>query len=131
MRPERGGDLGTGTLTGPSDPDPGPGGAPLLTIGQLAAPCGQAPVRDPLPGADRAAAPTGPRGRATPLPPTTRCAPWRYDAGQRAGLALDEIKLLLSASPNDGEAIHRLRDMADRKLPQITAPIERSQLLRH
>ena len=53
------------------------------------------------------------------------------DTGQRAGLALDEIKLLLSASPDDGEAIDRLREVADRKLPQITALIERSQLVRH
>src|SRR5215467_11504426 len=53
------------------------------------------------------------------------------DTGQRAGLALDEIKLLLSASPDDGEAIDRLREVADRRLPQITALIERSQLVRH
>jgi DNA-binding transcriptional MerR regulator len=52
------------------------------------------------------------------------------DTGQRAGLALEEIKTLLAASPDDGEAISRLRKVADRKLPQITALIERSQLVR-
>ena len=52
------------------------------------------------------------------------------DTGQRAGLALDEIKTLLAASPDDGEAIIRLRDLAGRKLPQISALIERSQLVR-
>jgi len=50
--------------------------------------------------------------------------------GQRAGLTLDEIKPLLSASPDDTEAIDRLREVADRKLPKITAQIERTKLVR-
>ncbi len=65
----------------------------------------------------------------------------RYDAGtvrtlavidtaQRAGLTLNEIKMLLSASPDDKAAVGRLRDVADRKLPQITALIERAKLVR-
>ncbi len=65
----------------------------------------------------------------------------RYDAGtvrtlavidtaQRAGLTLDEIKALLSASAQDGSAIDRLREVADRKLPQVTALIERAELVR-
>jgi MerR family transcriptional regulator, redox-sensitive transcriptional activator SoxR len=52
------------------------------------------------------------------------------DTAQRAGLALDEIKLLLSASPDDRAAVGRLREMADRKLPEIRAVIERSELVR-
>jgi MerR family transcriptional regulator, redox-sensitive transcriptional activator SoxR len=52
------------------------------------------------------------------------------DTGQRAGLALEDIKMLLAASPDDGEAIFRLREMADRKLPEIKALIEHSQLVR-
>ena len=52
------------------------------------------------------------------------------DTGQRAGLALDEIKTLLAASAQDGDAIGRLRDVAERKLPQVIALIERSQLVR-
>lgn len=52
------------------------------------------------------------------------------DAGQRAGLALGEIKALLAAAAGDGEAASRLRELADRKLPQIRALIERSQLVR-
>jgi MerR family transcriptional regulator, redox-sensitive transcriptional activator SoxR len=52
------------------------------------------------------------------------------DTGQRAGLVLDEIKMLLAASPDDGEAIDRLREVAGRKLPEIVALIERSQLVR-
>jgi MerR family redox-sensitive transcriptional activator SoxR len=52
------------------------------------------------------------------------------ETGQRAGLTLDEIKVLLSASPGDGAAIDRLREVAQRKLPQITALIERSELVR-
>jgi MerR family transcriptional regulator, redox-sensitive transcriptional activator SoxR len=52
------------------------------------------------------------------------------DTAQRAGLTLDEIKPLLSASPADRSAIDRLREVANRKLPQITALIERTQLVR-
>jgi MerR family transcriptional regulator, redox-sensitive transcriptional activator SoxR len=52
------------------------------------------------------------------------------DTGQRAGLALEEIKALLSASPGDKAAVDRLRDIADRKLPEIAALIERSELVR-
>ena len=52
------------------------------------------------------------------------------ETGQRAGLALEEIKTLLAASPDDGEAISRLREVAERKLPQIKAMIEHSQIVR-
>ncbi len=49
---------------------------------------------------------------------------------QRAGLALDEIKVLLSASPGDPAAVERLREVASRKLPEIAALIERTELVR-
>ena len=52
------------------------------------------------------------------------------DTAQRAGLTLNEIKMLLSASPDDKGATERLRDVADRKLPQIAALIERAKLVR-
>jgi len=52
------------------------------------------------------------------------------DTAQRAGLTLDEIKMLLAASPGDPSAVDRLREVADRKLPEITALIERSKLVR-
>jgi MerR family transcriptional regulator, redox-sensitive transcriptional activator SoxR len=52
------------------------------------------------------------------------------DAAQRASLTLAEIKTLLSASPGDESAIDRLRALADRKLPEITALIERTELVR-
>ncbi len=52
------------------------------------------------------------------------------EIGQRAGLALDEVKALLSAAPGDQAAIERLREVAERKLPEITALIERSQIVR-
>jgi len=51
------------------------------------------------------------------------------DTAQRAGLTLDEIKTLLAASPEDESAVDRLREVADRKLPQITALIQRTQLV--
>lgn len=52
------------------------------------------------------------------------------DTAQRAGLTLDEIKVLLSASPDDRAAVGRLREVADQKLPEIRAVIERSELVR-
>ena len=52
------------------------------------------------------------------------------ETAQRAGLTLDEIKTLLAASPDDAAAVERLREVAERKLPEITALIERSQLVR-
>lgn len=52
------------------------------------------------------------------------------ETGQRAGLTLDEIGTLLSASPDDQAAIGRLREVAERKLPEITALIERSKVVR-
>ena len=52
------------------------------------------------------------------------------ETGQRAGLTLDEIKALLSASRDDQTAIERLRQVAARKLPEITALIERSEIVR-
>jgi len=48
------------------------------------------------------------------------------DTAQRAGLTLEEIKTLLSASPGDESAADRLREVADRKLPEITALLERT-----
>jgi len=52
------------------------------------------------------------------------------ETAQRAGLALDEIKLLLAASPGDPVAAERLREVASRKLPEIVAQIERAELVR-
>ena len=52
------------------------------------------------------------------------------ETGQRAGLTLEEIGALLAASLDDAAAIERLREMAERKLPEITALIERSQVVR-
>jgi len=52
------------------------------------------------------------------------------ETGQRAGLSLDEIRALLSASPGDQAAIESLREVAARKLPQINELIERSQVVR-
>ncbi|HEY3734313.1 MAG TPA: MerR family transcriptional regulator [Streptosporangiaceae bacterium] len=52
------------------------------------------------------------------------------DTAQRAGLTLDEIKALLSASPGNRAATDQLRDVANRKLPEIIALIECTQLVR-
>ncbi len=52
------------------------------------------------------------------------------DTGQRAGLSLVEITELLGASPQDSAAIERLRVIATRKLPELEALIERTELVR-
>lgn len=49
---------------------------------------------------------------------------------QRAGLALEEIRVLLAASPGDQAAIENLRQVAERKLPDVRALIERAELVR-
>jgi MerR family transcriptional regulator, redox-sensitive transcriptional activator SoxR len=52
------------------------------------------------------------------------------DTAQRAGLTLDEIKALLSVAPDDKSAIDKLREVAERKLPEIVALIERTEIVR-
>lgn len=49
------------------------------------------------------------------------------DTAQRAGLSLTDIRTLLQASPDSGSV---LRELADRRLPQISALIERATLVR-
>src|SRR5207247_11171983 len=52
------------------------------------------------------------------------------DTAQRAGLSLDEIRLLLDASEADETTVERLREVAQRKLPEIVALIERPEVVR-
>ena len=52
------------------------------------------------------------------------------ETGQRAGLTLDEIRDLLSATPDDQAAIERLRELAIRKLPRVKELIERTEIVR-
>ena len=52
------------------------------------------------------------------------------DTAQRAGLSLDEITELLGATPDDAAAIERLRTIAERKLPEVEALIERAAVVR-
>jgi MerR family redox-sensitive transcriptional activator SoxR len=52
------------------------------------------------------------------------------ETAQRAGLALDEIRLLLQAASDDGAATDRLREVAERKLPELVALIERAEVVR-
>ncbi len=51
------------------------------------------------------------------------------DTAQRAGLTLEEIRLLLSAPGSDPAATERLRQVAVRKLPELRALIERAELV--
>jgi DNA-binding transcriptional MerR regulator len=52
------------------------------------------------------------------------------DAAQRAGLTLSEIRTLLTAAPDDSAAVEELRGIAERKLPELEATIERAVLVR-
>ena len=52
------------------------------------------------------------------------------DTAQRAGLSLEEIRLLLEASPADHLATERLREVAERKLPELREAIARAELVR-
>ena len=50
------------------------------------------------------------------------------DTAQRAGLSLDEIRALLGAAQGSGDAVEELRRIAARKVPEVTAMIERAVL---
>ena len=52
------------------------------------------------------------------------------ETAQRAGLTLAEIRLLLEAAGDDGAATDRLREVAERKLPELAALIERAEVVR-
>jgi MerR family transcriptional regulator, redox-sensitive transcriptional activator SoxR len=52
------------------------------------------------------------------------------DTAQRAGLALDDIRLLLSASGDDAETVERLREVAERRLPVLREAIARAEVVR-
>jgi MerR family redox-sensitive transcriptional activator SoxR len=52
------------------------------------------------------------------------------ETAQRAGLTLDEIRLLLRATPSDGAATEQLRAVAEQKLPALREAIERAELVR-
>ena len=52
------------------------------------------------------------------------------ETAQRAGLSLQEIHLLLEASPDDRRSTERLREVAERKLPELNEAIARAQVVR-
>jgi DNA-binding transcriptional MerR regulator len=52
------------------------------------------------------------------------------ETAQRADLSLGEIRLLLEASPDDRRSTERLRDVAERKLPELNEAIARAQVVR-
>jgi MerR family redox-sensitive transcriptional activator SoxR len=52
------------------------------------------------------------------------------ETAQRAGLTLDEIRLLLRASSKDGAVTEQLRAVAEQKLPELREAIERAELVR-
>src|SRR5205814_9815280 len=52
------------------------------------------------------------------------------ETAQRAGLSLEEIHLLLQASPTNRAATERLRDVADQKLPALREAIEHAEVVR-
>jgi MerR family transcriptional regulator, redox-sensitive transcriptional activator SoxR len=52
------------------------------------------------------------------------------DTAQRAGLSLDDIRLLLRASTEDARAVEQLREVAERRLPILREAIVRAELVR-
>src|SRR5690242_7661119 len=101
-----------------------------MTIGAVAAQAGRRPssIRyyeqiGLLPRPDRVS------GRRVYGPDTVRTLAV-IETGQRAGLTLDEIRDLLSASDGDQAAIERLREVAVRKLPEVRELIERTEIVR-
>jgi MerR family transcriptional regulator, redox-sensitive transcriptional activator SoxR len=52
------------------------------------------------------------------------------ETAQRAGLSLDQIRLLLEATPADHAATERLRQVAEAKLPVLREAIERAEIVR-
>jgi MerR family redox-sensitive transcriptional activator SoxR len=101
-----------------------------MTIGAIAARSGKRPssIRyyeqiGLLPPAARAG------GRRVYGPDTVRTLAV-IETAQRAGLSLDEIRVLLSATPDDQAAIGRLREVAVTKLPQVKELIERTEVVR-
>jgi MerR family redox-sensitive transcriptional activator SoxR len=51
------------------------------------------------------------------------------DTAQRAGLALDDIRLLLRASTDDANAVEQLREVAERRLPVLREAIARAEVV--
>jgi MerR family redox-sensitive transcriptional activator SoxR len=52
------------------------------------------------------------------------------DTAQRAGLSLDDVRLLLRASAEDANAVEQLRQVAERRLPVLREAIARAELVR-
>lgn len=52
------------------------------------------------------------------------------DTSQRAGLALDDIRLLLRAAEEDTSAVEQLREVAERRLPVLREAITRAEVVR-
>jgi MerR family transcriptional regulator, redox-sensitive transcriptional activator SoxR len=52
------------------------------------------------------------------------------ETAQRAGLSLEEIRLLLRATPSNRTATERLREVAEQKLPVLREAIERAEIVR-
>lgn len=51
------------------------------------------------------------------------------ETAQRAGLSLDEIRLLLQATPSNRTATERLRQVAEQKLPVLREAIARAEIV--
>src|SRR2546429_4870834 len=74
-------------------------------------------------------APEGISGRRR-YPPAVLRTLAVIETAQRAGLSLDEIRLLLRATPEDRAATEQLRDVAEKKLPVLREAIERAEIVR-
>jgi MerR family transcriptional regulator, redox-sensitive transcriptional activator SoxR len=62
--------------------------------------------------------------------PAIICTLAVIDTAQRAGLTLDEIRPLLESAESGAEATERLREVAEHRLPELRALIERTEVVR-
>lgn len=52
------------------------------------------------------------------------------ETARRADLSLEEIRLLLQASPDNRRSTERLREVAERRLPELNEAIARARIVR-
>jgi len=52
------------------------------------------------------------------------------DVAKRAGFTLDDARALLAAGPNGAPAHEQIRQLAQRKLPEVNALIQRAEAMR-
>jgi len=103
------------------------GGDKLISIGELAAATNRRPSAIRYYEERGLLSPAARVGGRRHYEPAARRTIAVIDTAQRAGLSLAEIRTLLQASSESGSV---LRELADRRLPEVTALIQHATLVR-